>query len=168
MDPELAGETVLLLWGFFDHELYLEYQGERSGPYVPVSGPVPLNRYRTFKPTAVDEKADRIRQLADQLGLPRAALTGDPDLHLPAPTRSVETLPRQPFPAEAPESRFPNPLAAKLAIADDLARPLAPLAPDDRAFINQVLAETLVRPVVLARVRAYFRHQHTQGHHHAG
>lgn len=168
VDPELAGETVLLLWGLFDHELYIEYQGERSGPYVPVSGPVPLNRYRTFKPTAVDEKADRIRQLADQLGLPRAALTGDPDLHLPAPTRSVETLPRQPFPAEAPESRFPNPLAAKLAIADDLARPLAQLAPDDRAFINQVLAETLVRPVVLARVRAYFRHQHTQGHHHAG
>ena len=63
---------------------------------------------------------------------------------------------------------FAHRIIAKLAIADDLARPLAQLAPDDRAFINQVLAETLVRPVVLARVRAYFRHQHTQGHHHAG
>lgn len=168
VDPELAGETVLLLWGLFDRELYIEYQGERSGPYVPVSGPVPLNRYRTFKPTAVDEKADRIRQLADQLGLPRVALTGAPDLQFAGPTPTAETLPRQPFPAEAPDDRFPNPLAAKLAIADDLARPLAQLAPDDRAFINQVLAETLVRPVVLARVRAYFRHQRPQGHHHAG
>ena len=168
VDPELAGETVVLLWGLFDRELYIEYQGERSGPYVPVSGPVPLNRYRTFKPTAVDEKADRIRQLADQLGLPRVALTGAPDLQFAGPTPAAETLPRQPFPAEAPDDHFPNPLAAKLAIADDLARPLAQLAPDDRAFINQVLAETLVRPVVLARVRAYFRHQPAQGHHHAG
>ncbi len=168
VNPDLAGETVVLLWGLFDRELYLEYQGERSGPYVPVSGPVPLNRYRTFKPTAVDEKADRIRQLADQLGLPRVALTGAPDLQFAGPTPAVETLPRQPFPAEAPDDRFPNPLAAKLAIADDLARPLAQLAPDDRAFINQVLAETLVRPVVLARVRAYFRHQRPQEHHHAG
>lgn len=168
VDPELAGETVVLLWGLFDRELYIEYQGERSGPYVPVSDPVPLNRYRTFKPTAVDEKADRIRQLADQLGLPRVALTGAPDLQFAGPAPAVETLPRQPFPGEAPDDRFPNPLAAKLAIADDLARPLAQLAPDDRAFINQVLAETLVRPVVLARVRAYFRHQRPQGHPHAG
>ena len=168
VDPELAGETVLLLWGLFDNELYIEYEGQRSGPYVPVSGPVPLNRYRAFKKTAVDEKADRIRQLANQLGLPMAALTGDQGRHLPAPPRSVETLPHQPFPAEAPENLYSNPLAAKLAIADDIARPLAQLDPDDRAFINQVLAETLVRQVVLTRIREYFRHQQTQGHHHAG
>jgi hypothetical protein len=44
-----------------------------------------------------------------------------------------------------------------LAIADDLAKPLAKLSASDRAFIDQILAETLTRSVVLSRVRSYFR-----------
>lgn len=166
--PELAGENVLLLWGLFDNELYVEYEGERSGPYVPVSGPIPLNRYRAFKKTVVDEKADRIRQLADQLGLPIAALTGDTDIHLAEPTTSLEALPRQPFNAEPQEYHFPTQIAAKLAIADEIAMPLAKLDPDDRAFIDSVLAETLARSAVLARIREYFRQKETLGDQHAG
>ena len=54
-------------------------------------------------------------------------------------------------------------IAAKLAIADDLATPLAKLAPDDLAFVNQVLTETLVRSVVLARIRDHFRHKKSGG-----
>ena len=49
VDPAMAGETVILLWGLFDSELYIEFEGERSGPYYPISGPIPLHRYRTFK-----------------------------------------------------------------------------------------------------------------------
>jgi hypothetical protein len=166
--PELAGETVLLLWGLFDTELYVEYDGERSGPYAPISGPIPLNRYRAFKKTAIDEKADRIRQLADQLGLPIAALTGDTDFQLTEPVALPEDLPRHPFNAERQEYHYPNKIAAKLAIADDIAKPLAKLTPNDRAFIDTVLAETLERSVVLARIREYFRCQKTQGGQHAG
>ena len=165
--PELAGETVLLLWGLFDNELYVEYDGERSGPYVPVAGPIPLNRYRSFKKTSVDEKADRIRQLADQLGLPIAALTGDTDFQLSTPITIREDLPRQPFNTESQEYHYPNQVAAKLAIADEIAMPLAKLDPSDRTFIDNVLAETLVRSVVLARIREYFRHKDTQGDQHA-
>ncbi len=166
--PELAGETVLLLWGLFDTELYVEYDGERSGPYAPISGPIPLNRYRAFKKTAIDEKADRIRQLADQLGLPIAALTGDTDFQLTEPVALPEDLPRHPFSAESQEYHYPSKIAAKLAIADDIAKPLAKLTPNDRDFIDSVLAETLERSVVLARIREYFRCQETQGGQHAG
>ena len=168
VDPGLAGETVLLLWGLFDTELYVEYEGERFGPYAPVSGPIPLNRYRSFKKTAADEKADRIRELADQLGLPIAALTGESDIQLGSPARSAENLPRQPFHAEALEDRYPNRITAKLAIAEEIALPLVKLDPEDRAFIDRLLAETLVRPVVLARVREHFRNKKTRGDHHAG
>jgi hypothetical protein len=35
----------MLLWGLFDDELYAEFE-ERFGPYYPVSGPIPLHRYR--------------------------------------------------------------------------------------------------------------------------
>ncbi|WP_310319346.1 IS481 family transposase [Paraburkholderia terricola] len=158
LEPDMAGETVVLLWGLFDDELYAEFDSERYGPYHPVSGPIPLHRYRTFKRGRADERADRIRSLADQLGLPIAALDGD-DVRLAPSAAAPRPLPHQPFDADAHEYRFPNAIAARLAIADDLARPLAKLFPPDRAFIDQVLAETLVRRIVLARVRDYFRHR---------
>jgi hypothetical protein len=165
VEPDMAGDIVVLLWGLFDDELYAEYDGERFGPYHPVAGPIPLHRYRAFKRTKSDERADRIRSLADQLGLPIAALAGD-DVRLAPSAVSVASIPRQPFDSDALEYRYPTVLAAKLAIADELATPLAKLSFEDRAFIDQVLAETRMRRVVLARVREYFRHR--QGEQHAG
>lgn len=164
VEPDMAGETVVLLWGLFDDEMYVEFNGEKFGPYRPVSGPIPLHRYRTFKRTKADERADRIRALADQIGLPIAALSGEEvrltALNVPA------TIPHQPFDAEAFEYHYPTVLAAKLAIADDLATPLAKLSPEDKGFIDQVLAETLTRRIVLARVRGYYRQR--KGEQHAG
>jgi hypothetical protein len=165
VDPQLAGEVVLLLWGLFDDALYVEYEGERSGPYFPVSGPIPLHRYRTFKRGKREERADRIRHVADQLTLPLAALAGD-DLRLHSPTMPL-TLPKQAFDADTLEYHFPTPVAAKLAIAEDLGVPLAKLTPDDRAFIDHVLAETRMRRLVLRRVRDHFRAQ-PSGEGHAG
>jgi len=49
VEPNLAGETVVLWWGIFDNELYVEHGDKRYGPYAPVGGPIPLYRYRTFK-----------------------------------------------------------------------------------------------------------------------
>jgi hypothetical protein len=166
VDPNLAGETVLLLWGLFDNDLYVEYGGERTGPYYPVSGPIPLNRYRPFKRTRADERADRLHLLAAQVGLPIAALSGEADVRLAGPTTPVE-LPRQAFNANADEYRYPTAIAAKLAIADEIGKPLAKLGVDDRAFIDGVLAETLARSVVLARVREHFRHRTSEGERHA-
>ena len=163
VEPDLAGETVLLLWGLFDDELYVEYEGERSGPYYPVSGPIPLHRYRAFKRGRAEERADRIRQLADQLGLPMAALAGH-EVRLQPPTIPPD-IPTQPFDAGALEYSFPSTVAAKLAIADDLGQPLAKLPADDRAFIDQVLAETLMQRLVFARIRAYFRRKPLGGEH---
>lgn len=157
VEPDMAGESVVLLWGLFDNELYAEFDGERYGPYYPVSGPIPLHRYRAFKRGKVDERSDRIRSLADQMGLPIAALAGN-EVRLTPPAAPLE-LPRQPFDAEAHEYHFPNIIAAKLAIADDLAQPLSKLSTEDQAFIHQVLSETLTRRVVLERIRAYFRHK---------
>jgi hypothetical protein len=155
VDPQLAGEVVLLWWGLFDDALYVEYEGERFGPDTPVSGPIPLHRYRAFKRGKREERADRIRQLADQLTLPMAALAGNA-LQL-QPSTTPPALLKQPFDADALEYYFPTPVAAKLAIAEDVGLPLAKLTPDDRAFIDQVLAETRMRRIVLRRVRDHFR-----------
>jgi hypothetical protein len=166
VEPDMAGETVVLLWGLFDDEMFVEFDGEKLGPYHPVSGPIPLHRYRAFKRGKADERADRIRSLADQLGLPISALAGT-DIQL-APSASAIPLAHQPFDADAHEYHFPNLIAAKLAIADELATPLTRLPAEDRLFIDRVLTETLMRRVVLARVRDYFRHQKNSGEGHAG
>ncbi|WP_180277416.1 hypothetical protein [Nostoc sp. 'Peltigera malacea cyanobiont' DB3992] len=42
----MAGETVVLWWGLFDNELYVEFSDRRYGPFYPVDGPIPLHRYR--------------------------------------------------------------------------------------------------------------------------
>ena len=34
---DLAGESVILWWGLFDNELYVEHEGQRYGPYTPIS-----------------------------------------------------------------------------------------------------------------------------------
>ncbi len=156
----MAGENIVLLWGLFDDELYVEFESARSGPYYPVSGPIPLHRYRAFKRGKADERADRIRVLADQLGLPIAALSGE-DVQLINTSITTQPLPSQPFDTDAQEVRFPNAITAKLAIADELAKPLIKLSHEDREFINQVLVETLIRRIVLSRIREYFRHKKT-------
>jgi hypothetical protein len=153
VEPNLAGETVVLLWGLFDNELYVEHEEERFGPYHPVSGPIPLNRYRSFKRGKDELLADRIQQLADVIALPIAALAGE-DVRL-TPT-TVPTIPKQPFDVRTLEYHFPNHIVAKLAVADELGRPLAKLSSEEKAFIDRLLEETMIRRIVLERVRDYF------------
>jgi len=123
--PDLAGETVTLWWGLFDEDLYVEHGEQRYGPYPPAGGPIPLHRYRRFKKTATQQRADRIEDLAGTLSLPRAAVEGA----VLGRAFAVDTPPLavQPFADPDPfhELTFPSALDAKRAMADHLALPLA-------------------------------------------
>jgi hypothetical protein len=158
VEPELAGETVTLWWGLFDQELFVEFEGKRFGPYQPSRGAIPLYRYRKYQKSRAEERLDKVVQLADQLGLPRAAVTGE-DRPLPSlpPGAASRQVPRMPFPEPTADVVFPTPLAAKLAISVQLSRPLGGLSEPDRAFIDALLTETLDRDTVAARVREHFR-----------
>src|SRR3989442_3221888 len=151
VDPQLAGEVVLLLWGLFDDALYVEYEGERSGPYTPVAGPIPLHRYRAFKRGKRQERADRLRQVADQVTLPLAALAGD-DLRLQPPTTPPARL-TQPFDADVLGYYFPTTVAAKLAIAEELGLPRRQLPLGARTFIDHALGGPPSGRLVSRRVR---------------
>ncbi|PSB43731.1 IS481 family transposase [Chamaesiphon polymorphus] len=161
VDPDLAGETVILWWGLFDNELYVERDEQRYGPFYPVDGPIPLHRYRKFKKTRTQERADRIATLAKQLDLPRAALAGNTDLRMVEERDPSPALPLNPFQDPDPyrEFAYPTTLMAKLGIADYLGQPLAKLAVEHREFITALIEETLTKKVILERVRAYFQLQ---------
>jgi hypothetical protein len=155
VDPDLAGEEVILWWGLFDRDLYVEHGERRHGPYVPIGGPIPLHRYRKFHKTRTEERADRVAALAERLGLPRAALDGGEELSpLPGIAPAVRTRPFETTPAG---SSYPNAVAAKLAIADALGLPLGRLPEEQRAWIDALLHETLDRAAVLGRVQEHFR-----------
>lgn len=168
VEPDMAGETVILLWGLFDNEMYVEFADETWVPYYPVSGPVPLHRYRTFRRGKAAERAARIHALARQLNIPISALSGS-DLRVVNADiqQRIDELPHQPFDTRNFEYRFPSLIAAKLAIADELATPLARMSDEDWAFIDSILTETLNRSEVLARIRDYFRNRQS-GEDHAG
>jgi hypothetical protein len=160
VDPELAGETVVVWWGLFDQELYVEQGEERFGPYTPVGGPIPLHRYRKHRKSRREHRADRVSDLAGRINIPRVAVSGEADVvDLGANVRgSQSSSPARPFVGPDPfhELTFPTALAARRAIADELRLPLAKLGDDDRAFIDRLLAETLSRPVIIAAVRKRF------------
>lgn len=154
VDPDLAGETVTLWLGLYDDQLFVEHGERRYGPYAPIGGPIPLHRYRSFKKTRTQKRADRIGGLAEELSLPRAALSGDPTL---AASLSTVELAKQPFSDPDPfhELAFASAIDAKRAIADRLGMPLAKLTSEQLAALNALLADTLAKPVVWDHVRRH-------------
>ncbi len=156
VDPDLAGERVILWFGVFDDELYIEHGEHRYGPYHPTGGPIPLHRYRKFKKSRTQKQADRIETIAEALVLPRAALTDDPSL---ADTLSDFNPPTESFidPDPFQELTFPTALAAKRAIADYLAMPLARLPQEQLDALNALLTETLTKPAVFDYVRHHIQ-----------
>jgi hypothetical protein len=157
VDPEVAGETVLLWWGVFDNELYVEHGEKRFGPYAPVGGPIPLHRYRSFKKSRAERRADRIETLAEQLALPRAALeaAGSGLVFAPQPSLSVTAF-VDPDPFH--ELAYPDVLAAKRSIADHLGTPLAKLTTEQLDWIDAILRATLKKEAVIKQIDEYFHH----------
>lgn len=155
VDPDLAGEKVTLWWGLFDNELYVERGKQRYGPYTPVGSPIPLHRYRSFKKTQTQKRADRIETLAKQLALPNTLSTAP----VKATPTNVIPFPVQSFvdPDPFQELFFPSALAAKKAIADALGKPLAKLTPEQMEQVNSILNKTLNKQEVMSQVRAYFQ-----------
>jgi hypothetical protein len=160
VDAELAGETVVVWWGLFDQELWVEHGEERSGPFMPAGGPIPLHRYRKHRKSRREVRANEVSALAGKLTLPRSALSGEDGVVMigATPGTGAAKVLVRPFRDPDPfrELGFVNPIAARRAIADEVRLPLAKLSDDDRAFIDALLARTLARPEILAAVRERF------------
>jgi predicted DNA-binding transcriptional regulator AlpA len=159
VDPDLAGETVVVWWGLFDQELFVEHGDERYGPFDPLHGPVPLHRYRKHRKSRRDERSEHIDKLAAQLQLPRSALSGEEELRWNRETMdAAKPIKTQPFsgPDHFHELAFPNALAARKAIADELRLPLGRLDDSDRAYVAELVGRTLLRAEIMASIRDYF------------
>jgi hypothetical protein len=155
VEPDLAGEKVILWWGLFDTELYVEYQETRYGPFAPIGKPIPLHSYRSFKKTNTQKRADRIEQIASQLALPSSAIG---KVELPVVAENVIPFPVRSFvdPDPFEELTFKNAIEAKRAIAHYLVKPLAKLTPEQMAIVESILEKTLKKEEVMTQIKDYF------------
>jgi hypothetical protein len=158
VDPDLAGENVVLWWGLFDSELYVEFGEKRYGPYHSVNGPIPLGRYRSFKKTKQQKRAERIEILAGEIQLSRAALDNNTNAGTLAAFARVQEMPKTTFNDPDPfiEFTFTDRVAAKQAIASELGKPLAKLNPEQLDTINSIVAETLNKRLIFEQIHAFF------------
>ncbi len=156
IDADLAGEKVVLWWGLFDDELYVEHDGHRYGAYFPVSGPVPLFRYRKFKKTKIEQRLDKLESLAKSLKLPKSDDTNQEVIS--AMKQIVEPVPTRAFDDPDPfnEQHYENTVKAKVAISKYLGQPLTLLEQGDRDMIEAILSETLDKKSVMQQVKNYF------------
>jgi len=155
VDGDLAGEEVMLWWGLFDHELFVELNEKRYGPYQPTGGPIPLHRYRARKKSARDKRADRVALLAEKISVPRTALSGSEKLR---PLADVVPLVSTAFVDPDPwhQIDYANPLAARRGIATLIRRPLGRLPAEDLCFIEELVEQTLNREAIAEAVAARF------------
>ena len=156
VDSDLAGEEVLLWWGLFDHELFVERDDRRYGPYRPHGGPIPLHRYRKRRKSPREKRAESVARLAETISLPRTAVAG---FALNAPETEVVPLPKVRFSDPDPwgQIAYENGLSARRAISRQLDRPLAELSPDDRAFVGDLVGRTLNKAGIKAETGQRFR-----------
>ena len=142
VDANLAGEEVLLWWGLFDQELFVEWRDQKFGPYHPHGGPIPQHRYRKPGKSKREQRADTVAALAKQISVPREAVSGALQ---PALSAEIIPLPRVAFADPDPwgEVAYANVRSARRAIADLLRRPLGELGKADLDFISALVERTL-------------------------
>jgi len=164
LTPEMAGEKVIILLGLFDNELYVEFQGQKHGPFYPSSGPIPLHTYLSFKKTKIEKQIDKLELLAKKLSLPRSVLTGQfgSDLRLIEQAKLIaEDVKPQPFvPFEDSNiemAYFKTTLEAKLAIAKFLGKPLATVSEAQRLELDKLISESLHKTTLLGKVKEFFK-----------
>ena len=134
----------------------MEWNDKRYGPYRPEGGPIPLHRYRKRKPSPREKRAEAVANLAKQISLPRAALTGSGFESVPA---EVVPLPTVKFVDPDPwgQITYENELSARRGISYLLDRPLAELSSDDRVFVGELVGRTLNKAEIETVVKERFR-----------
>lgn len=160
---DMAGEKVVVLFGLFDNELYVEFQGQKHGPFYPAAGPIPLHTYHSFKKTKLEKQVDKVELLAKQLSLPFSVLSGEfgSDLKLLEQAKLIREDKTQvfvPFEDNNIEmAYFKTKIEAKLAIAKLLGKPLATVSELQRLELDKLIAESLHKATLLGKVREYFK-----------
>ena len=161
--PEMAGEQVIILLGVFDHEIYVEFKGEKLGPFYKSENPIPLGTYHSFKKTQSEEQDAEIVELAKSVKVPRSIMTincKDKEIiEVIKNTDLVENSFDKFIPFEEineEELFFKNTIEAKIAISKYLDKPLSILLSHQIEKIDEIISESLNKKVLLEKIKQFF------------
>lgn len=154
---ELADHKVILWWGLFDDELFIEHKDKRYGPYKPSSGVIPLHKFRAYKKTRAEKQVDEVENLASQISISPDILTKDSRSFASLLKKLPEDTIIQEFNDPDPfyEKNYPNPIAAKTHIAQLIGKPLSKLTSDQMDLINQQLSQSLDKSQIKELIDKY-------------
>lgn len=161
--PEMAGETVTVLLGVFDYEIYVEFNDEKFGPFYKADLPIQLNEYRSFKKTKSEELDAEIVDLAKRVKVPREIMTlnyQDEDIMpLLNKTNLIDNSHDKYIPFQElsdDDISFKDSIEAKLAIAKYLGKPLSILLESQIEKINEFVSESLNKKILMDKVKQFF------------
>lgn len=162
LTADLAGEKVVVLPSLNDSDIYIEFSGNKLGPFYRSGGPDTLLDFRSHPKTYQEKVVDAIEVLSDEISISRSVLNGEDDgLKLILSESNLlepNNIPSIPFSSESPilKNEYPDQLAAKLDIAKQLGRPLAELSTHQQNFINEAIRQSLNKKELQHQVAHYF------------
>ncbi len=106
--------------------------------------------------SAREKRVDTVAALAEEISIPRAALSG---LGGEVCAAEIVTLPKVAFNDPDPwgEITYANQLSTRRAISQQLARPLAELSAENLAFVGQLVERTLDKTEIEAIIKDHFQ-----------
>lgn len=149
LSSDLAGLEVLLLYGVFDSQIFVEYNNEKFGPFFPEKAPDSFLDYSHQTMTSREVIADEIHNIAEELNVTKPFSYKDNNI-IDFNNPTVKSIPFK-------EDRylFKNKLEAKRFISKYLGRPLAELSDNYLHYINSILEETLDHEDIIIKIKQY-------------
>ena len=164
VEPELAGETVTLLWAFSTKSCSSSMTANGSGRSS-------CRAARCRCTVTASTRRDAPRSGSTRwCGWPTSSgCRARPSRVAIVHYRRCRCRPggsrcgRRRSPEPVVEAAYATPLAARAALVEQLRRPLGSLPEADRAFIDLLLSETLVKAVIADRVRERLQSKRKEG-----
>lgn len=161
LSPEFAGQTVTLLWGLLDNELFISYNDKHHGPFYPMSAPIPFGSYRKFKKSSQEKKVDKIEHLSKIISISKTTLESSDSYTKELINKAnLSKYPERfiPFEKSSPfeNNMYKDAIEAKSAISNWLGYPLSRLDSKLIKQINNIVQENLNKKLVMSKVKQLF------------
>lgn len=159
VSPELIGMEVTVWDGVFDSDIYVEYHGEKFGPYRISNGVIPFNTFRTAKQTQAEKTRRHIEKIAQEIQVPKEIFQYGINNSNHSEEKTIKNvIPRQAFvdPDPLEQIRFLNEISARKHISRTIGRPIGSLPVQMTEKIDQLLKDTLERAKIESEIKLLF------------
>lgn len=160
VDDELVGREVTVWYGLLDNNVFIDYNGDKFGPFTPTTGPISLGTYRSAKLTAAERALKKIEKMVEKISLPRSVVDANynNNPHNINEVKEKIIVKSKLFEIKDvfEEFRFSTTVRARMFIASLIGVPLGSLEQDKLDRIQALVSETLEKKKIIDGVQEIF------------